>query len=146
VAVSSPLTPRGLIDTGAILAVLDRDDRWHRRCVDALASLRLPLATSGAVLTELFHLLGDDSRTIAAAWAFLRSGAVTVLGIDDGDLPELEALMKRYADRPMDFADATLVHLARRERLNVVFTIDHDDFETYRIDGRRRFRIMPTMM
>jgi predicted nucleic acid-binding protein len=146
VAVSSPLPPRGLIDTGAILAVLDRDDRWHRRCVDALASLRLPLATSGAVLTELFHLLGDDSRAVAAAWAFLRSGAVTVLGIDDGDLPELEALMKRYADRPMDFADATLVHLARRERLNAVFTIDHDDFETYRIDGRRRFRIVPARM
>jgi predicted nucleic acid-binding protein len=144
VAVSSGLlTPRGLIDTGAILAVLDRDDRWHRRCVDALASLRLPLATSDAILTELFHLLGDDPRTVEAGWVFLRSGAVTVLGIDDGDLPELEALMKRYADRPMDFADATLVHLARRERLNVVFTIDHDDFETYRIDGRRRFRIVP---
>ena len=141
--VSSPRTATGLIDTGAILAILDRDDRWHRRCVEALASLRLPLATSGAVLTELFHLLGDDPRTVAAAWVFLRSGAVTLRGIDDGDLPELEALMKRYADRPMDFADATLVHLARRERLNTVFTIDHDDFETYRIDGRRRFRIMP---
>jgi predicted nucleic acid-binding protein len=51
--------------------------------------------------------------------------------------------MKRYADRPMDFADATLVHLARRERLNVVFTVDHDDFETYRIEGRKRFRIVP---
>jgi hypothetical protein len=58
-------------------------------------------------------------------------------------LPELEALMKRYADRPMDFADATLVHLARREPLNVVFTVDHDDFETYRIEGRKRFRIVP---
>jgi predicted nucleic acid-binding protein len=66
-----------------------------------------------------------------------------VLPIDDGDVPDLEVLMKRYADRPMDFADATLVHLARRERLSTVFTIDHDDFETYRIDGRRRFRIVP---
>ena len=43
----------------------------------------------------------------------------------------------------MDFADATLVHLARRESLSVVFTVDHDDFETYRIDGRRRFLITP---
>jgi len=143
VAVSSTRTARGLIDTGAILAILDRDDRWHHRCVEALASLRLPLATSGAVLAELFHLVGDDPRAVTAAWTFLRSGAVTVLGIDNGDVPELEALMKRYADRPMDFADATLVHLARRERLNTVFTIDRDDFETYRIDGRRRFRIAP---
>lgn len=51
--------------------------------------------------------------------------------------------MKRYADRPMDAADATLVHLARREHLNTVFTVDYDDFETYRIDGRKRFRIVP---
>jgi hypothetical protein len=37
----------------------------------------------------------------------------------------------------------TLVHLAGRESLSTVFTIDHDDFETYRIDGRRRVRIVP---
>jgi len=43
----------------------------------------------------------------------------------------------------MDFADATLVHLARRESLSLVLTVDHDDFETYRIDGRKRFRITP---
>jgi len=134
---------RGLVDTGALLALLDRDDRWHQRCAEAFATLRLPLATSAAVLAELFHLLGDDRRELTAAWGLLRSGAVTVLPIDDVDLPELEALMKRYADRPMDFADATLVHLARRERLNTVFTVDQDDFETYRIDGRKRFRIVP---
>ena len=56
--------------------------------------------------------------------------------------PALDALMKRYADRPMDFADATLVHLAKRESIATVFTIDHDDFETYRA-GRRRFRVEP---
>ena len=134
---------RSLVDTGALLALLDRDDRWHLRCTEAFATLRLPLATSAAVLTELFHLLGDDRRELIAVWGFLRSGALTVLSIEDVDLPDLEALMNRYADRPMDFADATLVHLARREHLNTVFTVDHDDFETYRIDGRKRFRVVP---
>jgi predicted nucleic acid-binding protein len=43
----------------------------------------------------------------------------------------------------MDFADATLVHIAARESLTTIFTIDHDDFETYRITGRRSFRIVP---
>jgi hypothetical protein len=132
-----------LVDTGALQALLDQDDRWHQRCAAAFATIRLPLATSAAVLAELFHLLGEDRRELAAAWGLLRSGAVTVLPIDDVDLPELEALMKRYAERPMAFADATLVLLARRERLNTVFTVDHDDFETYRIDGRKRFRIIP---
>jgi uncharacterized protein len=133
----------GLIDTGAILAFLDYDDRWHERCVDALATLRVPLATSAAVLTELFHLVRNQPRQQALAWDFVRSAAVTVLAIDDADLPALDGLMHKYADRPMDFADATLVHLARREQLTTVFTIDHDDFETYRIEGRRRFRIVP---
>jgi predicted nucleic acid-binding protein len=132
---------RGLIDTGVILAYLDRSDRWHRPCVEALSGILLPLATSAAVLTELFHLL--DPREIPAAWRFLGSGTVTVLPITDDDLPDLKILMDRYWDRPMDFADATLVHLARREELTTILTIDHDDFETYRIEGKRRFRIVP---
>lgn len=132
-----------LADTGAILALLDRDDRWHGPCVDAFGRLRLPLLTSAAVLTELFHLVGDRPHEVEAAWTFVRSGAVTVAAIGDEDLPALHALMRRYADRPMDFADATLVHLATRESVSSVFTIDLDDFETYRIDGRRRFRVMP---
>jgi uncharacterized protein len=137
------MAARGLIDTGAMLAFLDQDDRWHERCVDAISSLRLPLATSAAVLAELFHLLRNQPRQKVIAWHLVRSPMVTALAIDDSDLPALEALMDKYAGRPMDFADATLVHLARRESLTTVFTIDHDDFETYRIDGRRRFRIVP---
>lgn len=137
---------RSLVDTGAILALIDADDRWHGPCVEAFKALRKPMATSAAVLAELFHLVGDDRREIAAAWGIVRSGAITVLPIGDADLPALEALMARYADRPMDFADATLVHLAKRESLTTVFTIDHDDFETYRIGSRQRFRILPPRM
>lgn len=137
------MSARGLVDTGALLALLDRSDRWHKRCVRAFESLPLPLATSAAVLAELFHLLKPTKGELDAAWRLLHSGAVTVLGIDDSDLPALEELMKKYHDCPMDFADATLVHLARRESLVTIFTVDHDDFETYRISGRRRFRIMP---
>lgn len=137
------MTPKGLIDTGAMLALLDRDDRWHERCVEAFRSAPLPLATTSAVLCELFHLVSDGSRSIDAAWAFVRSGAVVLGPLDHGELPAMEALMAKYRDRPMDFADATLVHLATRESLGTIFTIDHDDFETYRWAGRRRFRILP---
>jgi hypothetical protein len=61
----------------------------------------------------------------------------------DDDLPELDRLMSKYADRPMGFADATLVLLAQRLDITSVFTVDHDDFETYRIAGRRKFRVVP---
>ena len=132
-----------LIDTGAMLALLDRTDRWHQICVDAFQQLRLPLLTSEAVLTELFHLVGGNRRETEAAWKFVRSGAVTMMAIEDAELPDIHALMLRYWDRPMDFADATLVHLAKRESLATVFTVDYADFETYRIDGRRKFRVLP---
>jgi uncharacterized protein len=135
---------RALADTGALLAYLDRTDPWHQPCREATRHFRLPLVTSSAVLTELFHLLGDDARQVDFAWAFIRSGAVTVLPISDRDLADIEALMRKYHDRPMDFADATLVHLAQRESLSTVFTIDHDDFETYRVGGRKRLRILPS--
>jgi uncharacterized protein len=132
-----------LIDTGAILALLDRSDRWHRICRETFPLLRLPLITSEAVLTELFHLVGDDRTEMESAWKFVRSGAVELAAITDRELPAVHELMSRYWDRPMDFADATLVYLARREAISTVFTVDHADFETYRIDGRRRFRILP---
>ena len=132
-----------LIDTGAILALLDRTDRWHRICVDAFQQLRLPLVTSEGVLTELFHLVGDNRTEMESAWKFLRSGALELAAIEHAELPQIHALMSRYWDRPMDFADATLVHLAKREALSTILTVDYADFETYRIEGRRRFRVLP---
>lgn len=137
------MAARALADTGALLAYLDRRDRWHERCRETFPAFHLPLVTSTAVLTELFHLLGDNARDVDAGWRLVRSGALTVATLGDADLPDLEALVRRYRDRPMDLADATLVHLAQRESLLTVFTIDHDDFETYRVGGRRRFRILP---
>jgi len=137
------MSGNALIDTGALLALLDRTDRWHRICTETIQQLRLPLITSEAVLTELFHLVGDSRAEMEGAWKLLRSGAVTMLPIDDSELYAVHALMSRYWDRPMDFADATLVYLAKREALSTVFTVDFRDFETYRIDGRRRFRVYP---
>jgi predicted nucleic acid-binding protein len=133
-----------LIDTGAILALLDRADRWHTVCVDTFQLLRrLPLVTSEAVLTERLHLVGDSRHEMETAWKFIRSGAIRLAVIEDSELPEIQTLMSRYWDRPMDFADATLVHLARREGSSTIFTVDHSDFNTYRIEGRKRFESTP---
>ena len=137
------MSANGIIDTGAILAILNPKDRWHDRCVEAFSTLHLPLATTAAVLAEVFHLLSTHPKDIAAAWRLLSSGAVTVLPITDADLPNLDRLMQRYADRPMDFADATLVHHAKRESLPTIFTIDHQPFETYSLHGKPKLRNLP---
>src|SRR5208282_42094 len=137
------LVAHGLIDTGAILALLDRSDRWHNACVDAFRHLRLPLLTSEAVLTEVFHLVGDSRREMEAAWRFVRSGALVLGTIGEAELTHLHELMSRYWDCPMDFADATLVYLARRESLSVILTVDRADFATYRSEGKRQFGVVP---
>ena len=71
------------------------------------------------------------------AWNFVLSGAIRLAVIDDSGLPEIRTLMARYWDRPMDFAGATLeVYLAKREGVSTVSP-------TCRIEGRKRFRIVP---
>ncbi len=137
------MPPAGLIDTGAILAIVEFDDYWHSACLEALGQVRIPLFSTEAVLTEAFHLIGRTAFEKEKVWRFVRSGGIAVQPMDDSDLPALHTLMRQYADRPMDFADATLVHLAAREGISVVLTIDHNDFETYRIGGRKKFTILP---
>lgn len=132
-----------LIDTGAILALLDRQDQWHAPCVHTFTQLRFPLLTSEAVLTETFHLIRRSRTEVDAVWGLIRSGTIILASIDNQELPQINNLMNRYKDRPMDFADATLVHLAERESIQVVFTVDQNDFATYRIGARRRFNIIP---
>ena len=138
------MLPAGLIDTGAILALVDQEDEWHESCVEAYQLSRLPWLTTEAVLTEAFHLVRRNHRADRAIWTLLRSGAIVMAIIANEELRQIYALMSQYADRPMDFADATLVHLSAREHLSLVFTIDHDDFETYRLPGRKKFTILPS--
>lgn len=132
-----------LIDTGAILALLDERDHWHSPCLHTLRQLRFPLLTSEAVLTETFHLIRRSRTEVDAVWGLIRSETLRLASIDHLELSQINNLMNRYRDRPMDFADATLVHLAERESIQVVFTVDQNDFATYRIGGRGRFQIIP---
>jgi predicted nucleic acid-binding protein len=123
--------------------LLDLHDEWHEACVEAYDNHRLPWLTSEAVLAEVLHLVLRNLRDDRGVWRLLRAGAIQMSPIGNEELPQIEALMHVYADRPMDFADATLVHLAARERLSTILTVDHDDFETYRLPGRKKFTIFP---
>jgi len=135
------MTAHGLIDAGAIVALLDRQDPWHSRCAAALREARLPLLTSSAVLAEVFRLVGDNRARVETAWGFLRSGAILLGSIGDAEVGELQGLMSRYAG--MNFADATLVYLARRESLSTILTVDGEAFEGYFISGKRKFTVAP---
>jgi predicted nucleic acid-binding protein len=133
----------GLIDTSVIIALIHRSDHMHEACVGAFENVRLPLLTTEAALTEAFYLsarIGLDPRGI---WRLICSGAIQMSATTNEELPLIQSLMHDYADHPMDFADATLVRLATRERLSTILTIDYKDFEAYRLPGRKKFTILP---
>jgi len=136
--------PRALIDTGPIVALLDRSDRWHKTCAGALYAMGVPLLTSEAVLTEVFHLAARGRIGFEDVWECVHSEVLVVASIENDELLEIHRLMTRYADRPMDFADATLVYLAKRKSISTILTIDFSDFATYRIEGKRPFLILPS--
>ena len=114
----------------------------HERCVDALRPIREPLLTVWPIITEAMHLVGSPAAQ-ERLWEVLEEGRLELLPLDRADIPRMRSLMKKYADLPMDLADAALVRVAEREGFSTVFTIDQADFRVYRLHGNRRFRLLP---
>jgi uncharacterized protein len=132
-----------LVDAGPLVALVDADDQHHKKCVAALKVLREPLATVWPPVTEAMYLLGDLPKGQEALWEMLARGVLQLLSLDLADVPRIRELMSKYADRPMDLADAALVRVAEREGIRKIFTVDREDFGVYRIHGRVRPTIIP---
>ena len=132
-----------LLDTGALVSLLDRSQSGHAACAAFLDGWMGPLITSEAVLTEATHLLGRFRGGADACLAFALHGGATVVPSTASSLGRCRALMRRHGDLPMDFADATLVVLAEELRTDLVLTTDRRHFGAYRIAGERRFRMLP---
>jgi uncharacterized protein len=132
-----------LVDAGPLVALLDRGDPQHDACVNALAQIRSPLATVWPAFTEAMYLLGESWVAQKALWSRIEIGALALAPLDEGDAPRLRELMEKYRDQPMDLADAALVHVAEREGLTEIFTLDRRHFSVYRPGRRRRFAIVP---
>jgi predicted nucleic acid-binding protein len=101
------------------------------------------LVTVWPPLVEAVYLLGDLPKAQEALWEMLARGAVRLLTLDLVDIPRIRELMIKYADRPIDLADAALVRVAEREGIRKIFTVDRNDFTVYRIHGRIGFAIVP---
>ena len=122
-----------LVDTGPAVALFDPKDSSHRRCREVLKSLREPLVTTVPVLTEAFHMLSPESPGADGLRDFIARGGATVWFFDGTTLLRAFELMEHYADHPMDLADASLIVAAEVLATTKVFTIDRQDFQTYRV-------------
>lgn len=130
-----------LLDTGPLVALLDRSQNVHQACVDFYRAWKGPVVTTEAVLTEASHLLSGVSGGVAACIDFVLRGVI-LAPATQVSLQRCRKLISKYADLPMDFADSTLVILAEDLNTDLIFTLDRD-FNLYRIRGRKSFRIVP---
>lgn len=125
-----------LADTGALVALLDRSDTWHEWAVGVFKTLRPPLLTCEAVLAETWHLLGDSGPSRPALARLHTSGILLVTFDFAAEAEAVWRLLDKYADVPMDLADACLVQMAELHREPRVWTTD-SDFRIYRRSGRK---------
>jgi uncharacterized protein len=132
-----------LVDAGPLVALVDGHDQHHGKCVGALKTFREPMATVWPPLTEAMYLLSDLPKAQDALWEMLERGALLLLPLDAGDAPRIRELMGKYANRPMDLADAALLRAAEREGVRKIFTVDRRDFSVYRLHGRTRATLLP---
>jgi predicted nucleic acid-binding protein len=126
-----------------MVALFSEDDEHHERCSEVLKSLRPPLLTCWPVITEAAWLLRKRPRSLDQLFGSLNSVLVGLLPLDANDLPGIAALMNRYEDTGLQFADAVLAHLAQRENIRTVFTTDRRDFSIIRLKRNRMLKIIP---
>lgn len=132
-----------LLDTGPIVAALDRSDQWHTACADAMEKLVTRCVTTEAVVTEACHLVGRGRARPSVVIDFLLAAEIPVLALDPAALRQAARLMDRFARTPMDFADASLVVLAEALDIRSVFTVDQRGFRAYRTTRGTPFRLLP---
>jgi hypothetical protein len=134
-----------LLDTGALVSLLDRSQTHHEVCRRFFDKWTGPVVSTEAVLTDASHLLASVEGGVTASVDFFLEGGAVIVPSTPASLKRVRALLAKYADLPMDFADATLVALAEDLNSPIVFTTDRTDFTVYRLKDRKPFRIVPEL-
>ena len=132
-----------MLDTGVVIALVNAADPDHERCTEVWASLRARLYTVEGVLVEAAHLLAGARGGPEAALGLVLDAGVVLVPPTESRLRRAQLLMTKYRDTPMDLVDALLVVTAEEEGVSDILTLDRRGFATYRIGGRKRFRILP---
>lgn len=133
---------RVILDTGPLVALLNRRDDYHAWARACFAETEPPLLTCEAVISEACFLVRTSSKGPQTVIDLLQRGVLAIPFRIDEEAQRLAKLLARYASVPMSLADACLVRMAEQQAKGVVMTLD-SDFRIYRKHGRQ---VIPTIM
>jgi predicted nucleic acid-binding protein len=132
-----------LLDTGVIVALLDRSERFHTACAEEVQNLEAPMATCEAVIAESCHLLRNLPGAGEAILDNVIAGIFQPFQLSR-ESAEVKQILRRYRDRKIDFADACLIHMADTFETADVLTLDKD-FTIYRWGKNKSFHLIPNL-
>jgi predicted nucleic acid-binding protein len=124
-----------LIDAGPLIALFDKDDKYNERIISFIKDAKYKFITTTAVVTEVTHMLDFSVDVQIDFFEWIMKEGVILQDISQKDIIRIIALTKKYSDRPMDFADATLVIAAEKTGIKKIISID-SDFDIYRLPGK----------
>lgn len=128
--------PKTIIDSGPLIALFDKDDKYHHLVVEFFKSFEGEFITSWAVITEVTHMLDFNLNVQIDFLKWVELGALTLYPIEQSELREIIKMMSKYTNVPMDLADSTLMYIAQKENIRNIVSID-SDFDIYRTIKRQ---------
>jgi len=134
-----------VLDTGPLLAALDRSDPDHASCAALIDAASEDLVVPSLVLAELDYWCHE--RLGVSVWlTFLEdviAGAYRVEHPVGADLERCRELQERYADLRLGVVDASVVALVERLGEHRVATLDHRHFAVVRPAHAPALQLLP---
>ena len=115
-----------LIDAGPIIALFNKNDRYHEKVLNYLKGYQGKLLSTWPVITEVTHMLSFSVDAQIDFLKWVRSGAIEIIQIEKVEIERIIELTQKYSDVPMDLADAILVVVAEKNKVKEILTIDND--------------------
>ena len=140
------ITQPVLLDTGPLVAILSREDRYHQLCVQQARELRGPLYTTWPVVTEAAWLLRDTTRGLDSLLEMVSTTTVRCFHLDRLACGWIRKQAEKYEDLQPQLADLSLLHLAHQRKLRHIFTLDRRDFSVYRTANGQPFTLLPPVL
>ena len=130
-----------LLDTGPLVAFLNRRDRFHEWAAAQWNQISPPMLTCEAVVSEACFLLSAVKGGNDKILLLLQRKILTIPFQLDDHIDPVKRLLSKYRSVPMSLADACLVRMSELHSKSHVFTLDND-FSFYRKNGRQ---VIPTI-
>jgi predicted nucleic acid-binding protein len=130
---------RILIDAGPLIALFDVNDNHHKKVRNFIKDNQYRFISTLAVLTEVSHMLDFSVKAQRDFYEWVMHKGVVISEINQHDFPRIVELTGKYADLPMDFADATLIVAAEKTGIREIISLDKD-FDIYRILSKEKIK------